>query len=73
MDSYIKLSIAALLPAVVASLLYLLNKKTVFGQWDNKARQLLYGVVFGALAILGTEWGIPINGAQVNCRDCWRR
>ncbi len=33
------------------------------------ARQCVYGVLFGALAIIGTEWGIPIDGAQVNCRD----
>ncbi len=69
MNSYIKLSVASLLPVAVASLLYLLNKKTAFGQWNDKVNQLLYGVAFGALAVLGTEWGIPINGAQVNCRD----
>ena len=69
MNSYIKLTVASLLPVAVAALLYLLDKKTAFGQWNEKVKQLLYGVAFGALAILGTEWGIPINGAQVNCRD----
>lgn len=68
-DSYIKLGIAALLPAVAAVILYILDKKTSFNKLDYKVKQLIFGVVFGALAIVGTEWGIPMNGAQVNCRD----
>ena len=69
MDGYIKLGIAALLPVLAAGALYLLNKKTAFGKLNEKIRQILLGVVFGALAVIGTEWGIPLNGAQVNCRD----
>lgn len=69
MNSYIKLSIAALLPVIAAVILYLLNRKTRFGKWDNRVKQVMYGIAFGALAIVGTEWGIPMNGAQANCRD----
>ena len=68
-EAYIKLSIAALLPVVTATVLYLLDKKTAFGRLDNRGKQALYGVIFGLLAIVGTEWGIPLNGATANCRD----
>ena len=68
-DSYIKLSIAALLPVAAAAILYLLDGKTRFGKLKSSVRQVIFGIIFGALAIIGTEWGIPMNGAQVNCRD----
>ncbi len=68
-DSYIKLSIAALLPVAAAAVLYLLDGKTPFGELKGGVKQVIYGIIFGALAIIGTEWGIPMNGAQVNCRD----
>ena len=68
-DSYIKLSIAALLPVAAAAILYLLEGKTPFGKLKDSVKQVIFGIIFGALAIIGTEWGIPMNGAQVNCRD----
>ncbi|MCQ2414266.1 MAG: ECF transporter S component, partial [Clostridia bacterium] len=64
-----KLGFAALLPALFAVGCYLLEKRTKFLKMSFMARQCVYGVLFGALAIIGTEWGIPIDGAQVNCRD----
>lgn len=69
MDSYFKLSIASLLPTVLAVVFYEVNERTSFGKLKSSYKQLIYGVAFGALAVLGTEWGIPIRGAQVNCRD----
>ena len=68
-SSYIKLGIASLLPVLAALLLYILENKTPFGKLKYIVKQIIIGVVFGGLAIIGTEWGIPINGAQVNCRD----
>lgn len=69
MVQYIKLGIAALLPVLISVLLYSIHAKTEFHRVDQKYKQLIYGVVFGLLAVVGTEWGIPINGAQMNCRD----
>ena len=69
MDSYKLLTIAALLPVLVSMLLYIVDKRTAFGRLGKNAKQIIYGVIFGILAIIGTEWGIPMNGAQVNCRD----
>jgi len=69
MSSYITLGIAALIPAVASIAFYLLEEKTKFKNLPYFVRQLIIGIVFGAIAILGTEYGIPMNGAQVNCRD----
>jgi len=69
MVSYIKLIIAALLPVIAAVVFELLNKKTKFGNAKRWTRNVTIGIVFGGLAIFGTEWGVPMNGAQVNCRD----
>ena len=67
--SYVKLGIATLLPVLATIVLYLLNRDTRLGKMKRWSNQLIIGVIFGILAIVGTEWGIPINGAQVNCRD----
>lgn len=67
--SEIKLAIASLFPVIATVLFFLLDKKTPFGKLKPMVKQAIYGVVFGALAVVGTEWGIPMNGAQVNCRD----
>lgn len=67
--SILKLTFATLLPVIVAVIFYLLDKKTKFGKIREIWKQIIYGVAFGGLAIFGTEWGIPMNGAQVNVRD----
>ena len=67
--SYVKLGIATLLSVIATVLLYVLDKSTRFGKINKWSKQVIIGVIFGGLAIVGTEWGIPINGAQVNCRD----
>lgn len=67
--SYAKLGIASLLPVIASALLYILKKNTPYKNVDKNVRSIIAGIVFGCLAIVGTEWGIPLNGAQVNCRD----
>ena len=69
MNPYVKLIIASLLAPLVAVLFRLAEKRTRFGKIGGAAKQLIIGIAFGGLAVLGTEWGIDINGAQVNCRD----
>ena len=68
-EAYIKLGIAALFPVLAAVILFLLDKKTHFKRLNYTVKQIIFGLVFGGLAILGTEWGIPVNGAVANCRD----
>ena len=67
--AYVKLGLAALLPPVMSALIYLVDKKTPAGKIPYKYKQLIIGVIFGFLAVLGTDFGIPINDAQMNCRD----
>lgn len=69
-NSIFSISVAAALPAIAAVAIYLLDKNTKLGKMNPKAKQIIIGFIFGCLAILGTEWGIPYKvGAQLNCRD----
>ena len=69
-SSVIKLSIAALLPVFLSVIVYLLSKPgRIMSRLPYFARQLIIGVAFGALAVVGTHWGIPMHGAMVNTRD----
>lgn len=67
--SIIKLVIASLIPVVAAAVFYHLEKKGTLDKLSYSSRQIVIGLVFGAIAILGTEWGIPMNGVMINCRD----
>lgn len=55
--------------AVLAAALYAAEKKTPLGKADYKAKQIIAGVLFGALAAFSTEYGVDINGAVMNVRD----
>ena len=65
----IKMALMTLLPAVVSLSFYLLAKYTAFGKLKNAWKQVIYGLAFGGLAILGTEFGVPVSGATLNVRD----
>ncbi len=68
-EAYIKLGVATLLPVFAAILLFILDKRTAFNRINYVVKQIIFGLVFGGFAIIGTEWGIPLNGAVANCRD----
>ena len=65
----LKLMPVALLPVLLSGVLCYLKKKGVFARWKQRDLQILIGVLFGGLAILGTEFGIDIGGAVINARD----
>ncbi|MCQ2771180.1 MAG: SpoIIE family protein phosphatase [Clostridia bacterium] len=69
MNPYLKLGLLGMLPAIAAGILYTVDRKTKFEKIDKRLKQVIFGVIFGMLAIVGTEFGIPINGAQINARD----
>lgn len=69
MSSYIKLGVAALLPVAATVIFCLLERNNKVKKMNACAKQAVLGIVFGILAIIGTEWGIPMEGAAVNCRD----
>ena len=65
----LKLLIPVLCNAVLAVLLYMTEKKTTFGKADRWLKQCIIGVLFGALAIFSTEYGVDVGGAIMNVRD----
>ena len=64
-----RLVTATLLPVLLAVILYLAEGKTRFGKMNHRAKQWIIGVLFGGVAVLATEFGIPIEGAVLNVRN----
>ena len=64
-----KLAVPMLCNASLSVILYILEKKTPFGKTNYKLKQIIIGVLFGALAAFSTEYGIDVNGAVMNVRD----
>ncbi len=69
MKTILGLSYNAVLPIAATVILYFLNNRTSFGKLDNKVKQCIYGVIFGGLAIISTEFGVDVGGAVANTRD----
>ena len=66
---YLKLVILGIIVATVSTLMYILKLKTKLGKLSFWKRQIIFGVVFGALSVMGTEFGVSVNGAIANVRD----
>lgn len=62
-------ALATVLPAIASVVLVVLDKRTRLGSLPYWPRQVLIGVVFGAIAIFGTEFGIITHDATMNVRD----
>ncbi len=69
MNTLLQLASTAILPVIVSAVLYICEKKTKFGNLNKWIKSIIIGIVFGILAILGTEFGVDITGAVVNTRD----
>lgn len=66
---YFRLILTALLPVFATAILYLLNKKTRFGHLGRWSKQVIYGLIFGGIAIVCTEFGVQQNEGIINSRD----
>ena len=64
-----RLITASLLPVFVAVGFYQAEKKSRFGKLSNIRKQIIIGLSFGVIAILATEFGIPVDGAVLNVRN----
>ena len=62
-------ALATLLPVAACIVLTLLRMHTSVARVPEKGWQVIVGVVFGLIAIYGTEAGIPMDGAMMNVRD----
>ena len=69
MNDYIRLGLSALIPVAVSVVLYIIDRKTPFSKLPYMAKQVLFGIIFGGVAVLGTEFGISITGVVMNVRD----
>lgn len=67
--AYLRLILVAACPVAITVVLYLWNGKTAPAGRKSWARQVLFGLIFGAAAIFGSEFGVPIDGAIINVRD----
>ena len=62
-------ALATLMPVAACIVLTLLRKRTGVANVSERSWQVIVGVVFGCIAIYGTEAGIPLDGAIMNVRD----
>lgn len=60
---------ATVLPVLVSILLSLPPVRTRLGRLGYWPRQMLFGLVFGIIAVFGTEFGIETHQATMNVRD----
>ena len=66
---YLKLLATAMVPVVVSVVAYLVKRMTPFGNQPELRREIFIGIVFGLVAIFGTEFGVDVGGATANARD----
>ncbi len=64
-----KLGVMALGNALLAIVLYILEKKTDFGKLNFWVRQIFIGILFGALACFSGENGVPVRDTVAHVRD----
>ena len=69
MKTFFLLSAVALLPVVLSTLIYLAEKTKAISKIPYAVKQIIIGILFGGLAILGTEFGVKTDGAIINARD----
>ena len=58
-----------LLPAALSVVLYLAERRAWIKKISSPAKQVGIGVLFGLIAVLATETGIPVNGTILNVRN----
>lgn len=69
MKTYLWLFLVSLCPVVLSALVYMAERTKAARKMPYMAKQILIGIMFGALAIMGTECGVKIEGAVINARD----
>ena len=65
----LQFAFATLLPVMACAVLFPLRMHTRVSKIPERTWQVIVGVVFGLIAIYGTEAGIPMDGAMMNVRD----
>ena len=65
----LQFAIATLLPVLASIVLTKFASHPVLANLSYRKQQMLYGIVFGVIAIYGTEFGINTGDAVMNVRD----
>lgn len=68
-EMILKMAEIVVLNVFVVSFVYLADTSEYFKKSSYWFRQIIIGVIFGLLAIAGTEFGVNIFGATANVRD----
>ncbi len=68
-ETIVQLILVSSVPIIFSILFYLFDKKTKFNKVPYWWKQIIIGLVFGAIAVAGTEFGISLSGVTVNARD----
>ena len=69
METFLLLSITALIPVMVSIILYFFFRREKEKTGYYYVQQLVIGIIFGLVAISGTELGVPFRGSIINARD----
>ena len=69
MDNTLSLIVIGSLPVMASLTLMLIFTGNKYKDVRYIKKQIIAGLIFGVLAILGTEYGVPFNGAVINVRD----
>ena len=70
MKYYLLLLLMGVITSLLTAGLYYLENRTGYGKLGYRTRQAVTGILFGAMAVIGTEFGISVNGVAVaNVRD----
>ena len=65
----VKLLIPAFGVSVLVFIVYLIDKFTLFKKLPNKVKQVVWGIIFGCMAMYASDHGVEIRGAVMNVRD----
>lgn len=63
------LTFMTLLPVALSVILYMTERQPWTKKFSYGVKQAIIGVLFGLVAVLATEAGIPVNGAVLNVRN----
>ncbi len=69
MHTFLSLTLIAVIPVIFSILIWKLFRTSRFQQFSYYTKQLIIGIVFGIIAVCGTEFGVAIDGAVINVRD----
>ena len=64
-----RLIVPILLNCVLVMAIYLLNKYTPAKKLPNMVKQVIIGLLFGALSAFSSSFGVEMLGTTVNVRD----